>query len=413
MNKILFVEDDALVARIYSQKLAEAGFLVGLAEDGLAAMKRLVEFKPDLVVLDLMMPKLSGVDVLKFMRQQPDLKSVPVVVFSNTFLGDLGDEVARLGVEELLAKASVTPALLVETIRRILSRDDLAPSSPADGAVSSPPVPRGGVPARPFGSDSARPEPPQENESSAAFRKRIRSDFFEQIPSISQGVQQAGRDFLEATEPSAQLLRLGALGRKIGFVTHMTGMACCYRIAQLSSALEALLFELQEKPSCINESSRNTVASTLALLISWLANADQPDEQPPSPMTALVVDDDAVSNRATVMALIRASLAAKGVNDPMSALEKLRENNYDVLLVDINLPGMNGFTFCEQMRKLPHHKNTPVVFISSHSEFEPRARLVLGPDDDFIAKPIMPIELTVKVTAHVLKRHLESQKAAR
>src|SRR5258706_12822868 len=56
MKKILFVEDNALIASIYSHKLAEAGFAVVVAADGLEAMKKLPEFKPDLVVLDLLMP---------------------------------------------------------------------------------------------------------------------------------------------------------------------------------------------------------------------------------------------------------------------------------------------------------------------------------------------------------------------
>ncbi|MGN6554323.1 MAG: response regulator transcription factor, partial [Verrucomicrobiota bacterium] len=69
MKKILLVEDDALIARIYRQKLTEAGFEVIVAPDGLEAMKQLPGLHADLVVLDILMPKLSGLDVLRFIRQ--------------------------------------------------------------------------------------------------------------------------------------------------------------------------------------------------------------------------------------------------------------------------------------------------------------------------------------------------------
>ena len=121
MKKILYVEDDALIARVYSEKLAASGFDVVVAADGLAAVQRLREFTPDLVVLDLLMPKLTGVDVLKFMRGQPALKDTRIIVFSNSFLSNLVEQVAHIGVAEALVKASVTPTQLVGIINKTLA----------------------------------------------------------------------------------------------------------------------------------------------------------------------------------------------------------------------------------------------------------------------------------------------------
>src|SRR6267378_4173316 len=119
MKKILFVEDDAVVSRIYARKLEDAGFRVMVAEDGLAAMKVLLTYVPDVVVLDILMPKFNGLDVLKFMRHHPELKTVPTIVFSNALLTEVGEQMAALGVEASLLKSSATPALLVETIVKI------------------------------------------------------------------------------------------------------------------------------------------------------------------------------------------------------------------------------------------------------------------------------------------------------
>jgi CheY-like chemotaxis protein len=101
--------------------------------------------------------------------------------------------------------------------------------------------------------------------------------------------------------------------------------------------------------------------------------------------------------------LSRFRLAPLFVVEPFAALEKLRYVPYDLVLLDINLPGMDGIQLCEQMRGLPLHQNTPVVFMTSYLEFLPRAQAILRAGDDLIAKPILPIELTLKVIAHSLR----------
>jgi DNA-binding response OmpR family regulator len=401
-KKILLVEDDQLIAGIYKKKLAAAGFEVTVAEDGLAAVKQLPAVGADLVVLDLLLPKLSGADVLRFIRQHKELKTTRVIVLSNAFLSKLGEQVVELGVDELLAKAAATPDLLITTINKVLERPArLAPESkPAKPTAAAPP------PVDLFNqfavatdrhASSAAPKQP-------AFRVRLLHDFFEQVPTLSKNVQDLTREFLAATESAAKLPRLEALARKIGFLAHMAGMAGCHRISQLASAFEALLFELQEKPASINESVRHTIEATSAQLVDFLSRANQPDEQCLSPTTILVVDDDQVSNRALVFALGRVNLQASSVTDPIKALENLRQKSYDAVLLDLNLPGMDGIALREQMRQLPLHRQTPAILITSYADFAARARSMLSSSDDLIAKPIMPIELAVKVTAHVLKR---------
>jgi DNA-binding response OmpR family regulator len=109
--------------------------------------------------------------------------------------------------------------------------------------------------------------------------------------------------------------------------------------------------------------------------------------------------------------LARSKLAGSVVSDPFKALEKLRHNAYDAVLLDINLPGMSGIALCEEMRKLPQHESTPAIFVTGCSEFEPGARAIFKAGDDLISKPIMPVELTVKVIAHLLRRRLQAEAA--
>jgi CheY-like chemotaxis protein len=83
MKTIFLVEDDPVVVHVYRAKFLREGFAVEVAQDGLAALKMLQTIKPDVVILDLMMPKMNGVDVLKYIRSNPALKKTPVIILSN------------------------------------------------------------------------------------------------------------------------------------------------------------------------------------------------------------------------------------------------------------------------------------------------------------------------------------------
>src|SRR5665213_1217456 len=95
MKTIFIVEDNPVISKLYRDKFLREGFQVELAEDGLAAMKMLAKLRPDLVVLDLMLPHFSGVDVLKQIRATPDLKATPVVILSEAYMSDLAQAAAK------------------------------------------------------------------------------------------------------------------------------------------------------------------------------------------------------------------------------------------------------------------------------------------------------------------------------
>jgi CheY-like chemotaxis protein len=139
MKTIFLVEDDAVVVKVYRAKFEREGFRVEVAEDGLAAMKNLARVKPDVVVLDLMMPKLNGVDVLKYIRATPELKATPVIILSNAHMTFLAQEAAAIGAEKALLKSSCTPGRLIEVINDLLS-GACAESDPTQRlAVPAPP----------------------------------------------------------------------------------------------------------------------------------------------------------------------------------------------------------------------------------------------------------------------------------
>src|SRR4030042_2472433 len=119
MAKILLVEDDALFVKMYEKKLTREGMTLLAAYDGEQGVEMAKAEKPDLIILDLLLPKMAGSEVLKEIKEEPNTSAIPVIVLTN--LSTSSEEVNRcieMGVKETLLKTDVTPAQVVEAIKK-------------------------------------------------------------------------------------------------------------------------------------------------------------------------------------------------------------------------------------------------------------------------------------------------------
>jgi DNA-binding response OmpR family regulator len=138
-----------------------------------------------------------------------------------------------------------------------------------------------------------------------------------------------------------------------------------------------------------------------------------PKESPdPKPISILVVDDEMLSRRAVTAALEKANLKPIGVSDPNFALTLVNDNQFDLVILDVDMPGMSGFDLCTKLRALPNYKSTPVIFVTSLSDFESRAKSSMSGGNDLIAKPFLFMELNVKALTYVLKSRLQTARPA-
>ena len=133
---IVFVEDNPVVLMAYRNRLEAAGFHIQPAPDGLEAMKILSGLVPDLVILDLLLPKLNGVDVLKYIQSNSRLKAVPVIILSTNSIIDVTEEHVLERADQRLLKSSCTPAVLLQSIQKLFAGDSageqLDGAEPAD-----------------------------------------------------------------------------------------------------------------------------------------------------------------------------------------------------------------------------------------------------------------------------------------
>jgi len=434
MNKVLIVEDDKILAKIYSAKLLAEDFQVEVAEDGKIAIERLPVFQPDLVLLDLMLPHVNGVEVLRFIRSQETTRQLPVVVFTNAYLSDIIREAWKAGANKCLTKSDCTPKQLVEIIRKTLefpsppplaahiaaaaesaaiSRTETSTSLSATFVASSatptaPPDPWQdslGAPVAPSLLSMAEyppvetlPKEPETQISAGLFQS-----FLASTPATLEALRQVLPQFVTASNQQARLPLLWELFQRVHSLTGSAAVAGVAPMARMGAALEAFIRELGEGPEKINVSTFRTLVQSIEFLgglFQAISNVPLNSERP---VQVAVVDDDIISRRAIAYSLEKAQLPSVLFEDPFVAYQEIAKNKFDLVILDVDMPGLNGYELCKKIRFLHAYRTTPIVFVTNLSDFDSQARSSLCGGNDLIAKPIIFIELAVKALAHILR----------
>jgi DNA-binding response OmpR family regulator len=121
LKKILLVEDDDGLASVYQTRLEAEGFAVKRVPNGEDALAAAVAYKPDLILLDAMMPKVSGFDVLDILRNTPETASVKIIMLTALSQDSDRERAQSLGVDEYLVKSQVVIADVVDRIKHHLT----------------------------------------------------------------------------------------------------------------------------------------------------------------------------------------------------------------------------------------------------------------------------------------------------
>jgi DNA-binding response OmpR family regulator len=400
MKKILIIEDDALVATVYGNKFTADNFKVEIAGDGDAGFALVNSFKPDAVLLDLMLPKTPGLDLLKKIRAQPGLESLPVIVFSNTYLSNMVQEAWKAGATKCLSKANCTPKQVIEVIRSLIQ--PAAPAEPAPAPAPAASVAPAPEPSAALAAAAA---------SDASFQADLRQSFLNSLPASIAAARNYLREIAKNPDEASRVQQLQELYRRVHTVTGNAAIAGLSQISQLADALEALLKELYEKPKSINASTLRTVASAIDFLPTLLEQGRLPgaDTAIQARPDILVVDDEAISRRAISYALEKAKLPCTSLESPEVAVDLLAQRKWDLIFLDVDMPGMNGFELCTKLRSFQRNKTTPVVFVTSLTDFESRANSTMSGGNDLIAKPFLFMELAVKALVYLMRGRLAAK----
>lgn len=122
MKKILIVEDEDIIADLVQKKLNQEGYEVSRAADGVEGLEKMKEIKPDLILLDIIMPRMGGFEVMKEMNKTPKLKRIPVIVISNSGQPVELEQAKRLGAGDWLIKTEFNPQEVVDKVIKQVGR---------------------------------------------------------------------------------------------------------------------------------------------------------------------------------------------------------------------------------------------------------------------------------------------------
>jgi len=119
--KILIVEDDRYISKMYQLKLSLDGFEVQVAENGRLGIEKVKEFRPDIVLTDILMPEMDGFEVIKAIKADTELSATPILIMSNLGQEDHIQRGLGLGALGYIVKSQYTPSKVVDKIKEVLA----------------------------------------------------------------------------------------------------------------------------------------------------------------------------------------------------------------------------------------------------------------------------------------------------
>jgi CheY-like chemotaxis protein len=121
-KKILLIEDEQLMIDLLERKLIQEGYEVSVAKDGVEGLEKMQEARPDLILLDIIMPRMGGFEVMEEMANNEELKRIPVVVISNSGQPVELDRAKRLGAKDWLIKTEFDPQEVIDKVIKQIGR---------------------------------------------------------------------------------------------------------------------------------------------------------------------------------------------------------------------------------------------------------------------------------------------------
>jgi CheY-like chemotaxis protein len=217
----------------------------------------------------------------------------------------------------------------------------------------------------------------------------------------------------QTTDEAARQDMLADVYVRIHSFTPKADLPAMHPAIQMSAALEGLTRKLLEDPRRRTVSTLITLAAGVEMLNDLCELGLNSDLVTHPPIRMLVVDDDPVARRAVVGTLQLVFGKPESADSGAAALALTAAKPFDVIFLDVQMPGMDGFEVCAKIRESGPNRNTPVVFVSGQNDFNVRNLMSASGGSDFVSKPLLTAEITVKALTFALRGRLQKLEAGR
>ncbi|MGD0253402.1 MAG: response regulator [Verrucomicrobiota bacterium] len=415
--KFLVVDDDMISRQALSHSLEKAFSQPDLAVDGEMALAQATKQAYDVIFLDVVMPGMDGFEVCTKIRDTVPNRTTPVVFVTRQSDFDARAKSTLSGGNDLMGKPFLMFEVTVKALtlalqgrlqgraQKPLPKPDQSQDtadSPVTVMDSPRPVAGSTNATRPPLSTPPPPETDEVTNVTNAFLTRA-SKHLGPLRELCQTILQTSNEETRQNMLVDGFLRINSLISK-------TGSEVVHPAYQISAALEGLFRKLLQNSKHSTPSTLATVATAVDLLNDLCVPGLKADLAINPPIHMLVVDDDLVARRALVGALQTAFKKPESVENGEAALALALGKPFDVIFLDVQMPGMDGFEVCSKIRDTVPNRATPVVFVTGHSDFDARAQMSRNGGNDLMGKPFLTSEITVKALTFALRGRLQQLK---
>ena len=436
--RFLAVDDDMISRTAVSMALKKIFSSPDIADSGKAALCLVDENEYDAIFLDVQMSGMDGYELCSRIRETSTNKDTPVIFV--TCMSDFDSRAQSIltGGSDLIGKPFLTFEITVKALTLALGRRLRPRSEPVIKQEIVPAAARSLSDAA-LAHDSAK----------EIYASKVGNEVGEVIKSselligidhhglvihntaldiddvasgsgdkledtfLTRAAKQLGelKDLIRSTSETTEettrqemlaefYLSLNALSPEMDSGTRHPAMA-------VSSALEGLIRKLLENPENWTASMLLTITNAVDLMDDLCAVGTNVDLGADSPIHILAVDDDVISRRAVVGALQVAFEKPESVESGAAALILATERPFDLIFMDVQMPGMDGFEACSKIRQTNINGVTPIVFVSGKADANTRVQVATSGGNGLISKPFLTAEVTVKALTFALRGRLE------
>lgn len=369
-KRILLVHDDRLLTNLYREKLEGSGFAVDSTRNYEQVPKIIESKKPDLLILDLVLPTSDGIELIKSLRHDPTTLQLPVLIFP-TVLAQLGSAALKAGATKVISRGAHPIASVIDAAKIALGLPGLGDSM--DAPLFAP------------------------DQTWVHMAMEGAPESLNQMRHCLPG--------LVASAPDEKMLRslwtlVHGFAEKAALMKHKP-------LAQIAAAFDLMMCDLNEMPEQLNASTLRTIGQAIDFLGTLSAPGTMGRMKDTATSRIVVVDDEDSTLQFITAAMQLAGLKNECYQTPAAALEKLNGHASDLIFLDVGLPEMTGFDLCCKIRALEAHKKTPIVFLTGMASFQNRAQASLSGGNDFAGKPFNLPELGVKALIWIFRGQLD------